>query len=200
VARHQDKSWWPEVFRWDFEEITGNLNAAEQDLICFWGAYYNKENLKWRAELEAIPTTKLIFDAGDAAGGYHFNNGHIQAGYLKLIRTVLWRRDQTVVPPGHWYSRTPNDFSQEWDFADFPVLSPNGFIRTMGCFAPGSMFKTVHPDCAFEMDYWPGIVDAADEVDWELWLERATQNGRKVSYTGIHNRPTKPQAARRPAA
>ena len=199
VARHKDKPWWPEVARWDFEEITGDLNAAEQELICFWGAYYNKENLKWRAELEALPTVKLIFDAGDAAGSYHFNGGHVHVGYLKMIRTVLWRRDQTVVPHGNFYSGTPHDFSQTWDFADFPILSPNGFIGSMGCFIPIG-YRAAHPDCAFEMDYWPGPIELVAEVDWELWLERATKDCRRVSYTGIHNPPAKPQAIHRPAA
>ena len=200
VSRHKDKPWWPEVARWDFEKIRGDLNAAEKDLICFWGAYYNQENLKWRAELEALSTTKLIFDAGEAAGGYHYDHGSIHAGYLKLIRTILWRRDQTVVPGGHWYSQTPDDFNQEWDFVDFPVLSLNGFIRTMGCFTPLGGFKAPHPDCAFEIDYWPGIVEADDEVEWELWLERAIQDRRTISYTGTHNRPRQAQPASPSAA
>jgi hypothetical protein len=32
--------------------------------MCFWGAYYNQENLKWRAEIEAKSTVDLIFEAG----------------------------------------------------------------------------------------------------------------------------------------
>ena len=155
VARHKDKPWWHEVADWDFEEITGDLRAAEQDLICYWGAYYNKENLGWRAETEAKAKAKaeLIFGAGEAAGSYHFNGGYVFAGELKTIRTVLWRRDKTEVPRGTFYSGTPKDFSQDWDFADFPVLSANGFIRSMRCFRPGG-FIAAHPECAFELDYW----------------------------------------------
>jgi hypothetical protein len=112
------------------------LGSAEQDLIQFWGGYYNQENQQFRAAYESMPTTDLLFYAGEEAGGYRYDGMRIHAGKLKLMRTVLWRRDEAVVPPGSRWSETPRDFHQDWDFADFPALSPNGFIRTMGCLRP----------------------------------------------------------------
>ena len=84
VARHKNKPWWHEVADWDFEEVTGDLNRAERDLIEFWGSYYNKENQESRAEYEAKPTVKLIFEAGQASGMYHLStvirDGDVGAG------------------------------------------------------------------------------------------------------------------------
>ena len=195
VARHKNKPWWHEVADWDFEEVTGDLNRAERDLIEFWGSYYNKENQESRAEYEAKPTVKLIFEAGQASGMYHSSRVHNFAGELKLIRTVLWRRDETEVPCGTFYSGTSKDFSQDWDFEDFPVLNPNGFIRSMGCFAPGG-YKAAHPECAFELDYWPlATRDDYEDTQWEDWLFRVEKQGR-ISYTGVYT----PKESRRPAA
>jgi hypothetical protein len=194
VARHKDKPWWPEVADWDYEEVTGDLATAEEDLICFWGSYYNKENQLWRAKLAAKPTVELIFEAGDAAGQYLHGGACLNAGKLKLIRTVLWRRDKTVVPRGKWFSETAQDFGQTWDFADFPVLSRNGFIQTMGCYSPIGL-GSAHPECAFE-DH--SVFDRESfRARWETWVEETAKKGR-VSYTGVH--PPKERSARRPAA
>jgi hypothetical protein len=196
VNQHKDKPWWSEVAGWDYEEIRGNLNAAEQDLINFWGGYYNKESQVFRNRVEEMSTSELLFEAGLSAGEYRHDSECRHAGRLKLIRAILWRRDETVVPLGICWSETPRDFSRDWDFADFPVLSPSGFVRTMGCFQPAG-FEVGHPECGFEIDHHPlAILDY--RAEWEKSLENAAMEGRKISYTSVH--PPMERSARRPAA
>ena len=130
----------------------------------------------------------LIFEAGEAAGSYHFDGGHIFAGELKMIRTVLWRRDKTEVPRGTSTPATPKGFSRDWDFADFPVLSPSGFIRSMRVL-PVPVVSPQHTLSA-PSNWTTGLLPSRtkplrrDPVG-ELAPERG-KNGR-VSYTGIHN-------------
>jgi hypothetical protein len=198
VDRHQSKPWWPEVARWDYEEITGDLNAAEYELIQFWSGYYNKETQQFRAVFETMPTAELLFEAGQSAGEYRHALECRLAGKLKLIRAVLWRRDQTVVPPCVPWSERPKDFSQSWDFTDFPALSPNGFIRTMGCFQPAD-FDVAHPQCGFEIDHHPTTSRITDgSAKWKKYVDNAFTEGCEISYTGSY-RPVE-QSANRPAA
>ena len=41
--RHKDKPWWHEVADWDYEEITGDLRAAEQTLVLLLGRVLTRE-------------------------------------------------------------------------------------------------------------------------------------------------------------
>lgn len=178
IDQHQDKPWWPEVAGWDSEVITGDLNAAENDLIRFWSGYHNKETRVFRNRLETMPTPELLFAAGQSAGEYRHDPKYCHAGRLKLIRTLLWRRDKTPVPVGDPWSGTPKDFSPDWDFADFPILSTAGFIPTMGCFQPAG-FKVAHPECGFEIDHHPLVIlpDRGAYFTWERCVENAAIEG-----------------------